>query len=197
MIVNRTINGVTKRYIEYLAPHFVTGDDLVTDAHYSDCGITSTGALRTVITGLSYLEGATVKVLTDGSLHPDCLITGGQITLQWQAKVVQIGLPQTCRLTTMPMDMQTQGGSIAGKTKRIIDLSIRFANTIGGKMGLEDPDAELSDPPHTVMDDLEMREPSDPMDGPVGVHNGMWPEENLCLQLSGWLGNRRAHHLHQ
>lgn len=177
MIVNRTINGVTKRYIEYMAPHFVAGDDLADDALYSDCGKTYVGVPIQIVTGLGYLEGQIVKVLTDGSLHPDCVVTGGQITLQRKASVIQVGLPQTCRLTTMPIDIQSQGGSVAGKIKRVSDLSVRFANTVGGKIGIEDPDAELSDPPQTVMDDLEMREPADAMNGPVAVHNGLWPEE--------------------
>src|SRR5208337_2646344 len=88
MIVARTINGTLRRYVEYLAPHFLTGDELATDSLYSDCGTTYSGAPTTTITGLGYLEGETVKVLVDGARHADCVVTGGQITLNWAGSVV-------------------------------------------------------------------------------------------------------------
>jgi hypothetical protein len=183
MIVQRSINGVTKQYVEYMAPHFVTGDDLATDAFYSDSGTTYNGAATQTITGLGYLEGQTVKVLTDGALHPDCVVTGGQISLQWPAKIVQIGLPQLARLTTMPIEAGATTGSAAGKVKRITDLTVRFQNTLGGKIGREDPDKELSDPPESIFDNVEMRDPDDPMSQALTVYNGLWPEETYAFNF--------------
>src|SRR5712692_835042 len=181
MVVNRTINGVTRRYIEFMAPHFLTGDDLATQSLYSDSGGTYNGPPTRVITGMDRLEGQTVKVLTDGSRHPDRVVTGGQITLEWVASIVQWGLPQTCRLTTMPLEANVPNGTAQAKVKRIVDVTFRFLNTLGGRAGREDPDAELSDPPQTIMDGLEFRDPDDPMDEPLKVYNGLWPEETYAM----------------
>jgi len=181
MVVNRTINGVTRRYIEYMVPHFLTGDDLATQSLYSDSGGTYNGPATKVITGMDRLEGQTVKVLTDGARHPDRVVIGGQITLEWVASIVQWGLPQTCRLTTMPIEAGAQTGTAQAKIKRIVDITFRFLNTLGGRAGREDPDAELSDPPETIMDTLEFRDPDDPMNESLKVYNGLWPEETYAF----------------
>jgi hypothetical protein len=185
MVVNRTINGVTKRYIEVMNPHFVTGNSLVTQALYSDSGSTYSGSPASIITGLGYLEGQTVKVLTDGALHPDCVVSGSQIALKWLASVVQVGLPQTCKLTTMPLEVQANGGTAQGKTKRITDLNIRFLNTLGGQVGREDPDAELDEPPLNVFETLEFRDPGDDMNAPVPIFNGMFPRDTYDWLFPG------------
>jgi hypothetical protein len=185
MIVQRSINGVQKQYVEFMAPHFVTGDDLATDAFYSDSGTTYNGAATQTITGLDYLEGQTVKVLTDGALHPDCVVTSGQISLQWPAKIVQVGLPQLARLTTMPMEAGATTGSAAGKVKRLTDLTMRLQNTLGGKIGREDPDAELSDPPQTAMERMEFRGPHNLMSQALPIYNGLFPNETYGQNWPG------------
>ena len=43
--------------------------------------------------GLWYLEGQTVSVITDGGQHASQVVTSGSISLQYQASVVQVGLP--------------------------------------------------------------------------------------------------------
>jgi hypothetical protein len=186
LIVNRVINGVTKQYVEYMAPHFVTGDDLATDAFYSDSGVTVVNSPPSItVTGLGHLEGEMVKILTDGALHPDGTVIGGSLTLQWKAAIVQIGLPQLARLTTMPIEAGATTGSAAGKVKRITDVTIRLQNTLGGQIGREDPDKELSDPPQTVMEKMEFRDPDDPMSQALTVYNGLWPEETYAQNFPG------------
>jgi hypothetical protein len=105
--------------------------------------------------------------------------------LQWKAAIVQIGLPQLARLTTMPIEAGATTGSAAGKVKRITDVTIRLQNTLGGQIGREDPDKELSDPPQTVMEKMEFRDPDDPMSQALTVYNGLWPEETYAQNFPG------------
>lgn len=167
MIVKRTINGATKRYIEYMAPHFLDGDSLVTDALYADAGFTYSGAPTTTVSGLSHLEGRTVKILTDGAAHPDRVVTGGAIALDIPASIVQVGLPQVAKLTTLPLEAGNPAGSAAGKIKRVISMNIRLRNTLGGSLG-RDGDQ---------LDEMTFRTPEDLTDTPVPVYNGMWPPD--------------------
>jgi hypothetical protein len=61
MIVKRTINGATRRYVEYLTL-FDYGTDQ-NDAFYVDSGLTYSGSAATVISGLDHLEGQSVTIL--------------------------------------------------------------------------------------------------------------------------------------
>ncbi|KKL28062.1 hypothetical protein LCGC14_2378910, partial [marine sediment metagenome] len=92
LIVKRTINGATKRYMEFVEGYY---DSLIhdqEDAYYSDSIITYDGASTTTITGLSHLEGETVKVWGDGAILPDVVVSSGQVILATAVKVAQIGL---------------------------------------------------------------------------------------------------------
>jgi len=94
MIVKRTINGATVRYVEvleglYSAPR---REDYATEALWQaalladqerafsiDSGLTYDGAATTTITGLDHLEGETVKVWANGGTHPDVVVSSGSI----------------------------------------------------------------------------------------------------------------------
>lgn len=102
MIVNRTINGVTKRYVEYLEKEYQTNDSQ-SSAFYVDSGITvNSDGVATTISGLDYLQGEVVSILVDGAAHPNRIvgqdvnglpIASGTIQLQTAGYVIQIGLP--------------------------------------------------------------------------------------------------------
>lgn len=84
IIARYTINGVTRRYIAYLADETDAQEDWV----YADMASTYSGAAATTISGLGYLENKTVWVLRDGARHPNCTVSGGEITLQLAGSVV-------------------------------------------------------------------------------------------------------------
>ena len=91
MIVKRTINGVTKRFIEILEDFF-PDDAAQADAFFVDAGLTYSGAATDTITGLDHLEGETVQVFADGGDHPDVVVASGSVTLERQVTKAQIGL---------------------------------------------------------------------------------------------------------
>lgn len=168
LIVKRTINSVTKRYVEYLADGYQEGDDQA-DAFYVDCGATYSGPSTSTISGLSYLEGQTVQILVNGASHPDRVVTGGAITLQYATTKAQVGLGYVSTLQTNRIEGGAGDGTAQGKTKRINKVVIRFYNTLGAKAG---PDANN-------LDTIEFRTGSDPMDSAPPLFTGdklvEWP----------------------
>lgn len=170
MIVRRTINGTTKRYVEYLSAEYKTGDKVAGKA-YVDCSAYYSGSTAvTTISGLGYLEGQTVQVLADGSTHPDCVVTGGSITLQRSAKEVQVGLGYDSILQINRLEAGAADGTAQGKMKRVNKCVFRFFNTIGAMVG----------PDENTLDEIEFRSPADPMDQPVPIFSGdklvEWPD---------------------
>lgn len=169
LVVKRTINGATKRYVEYLNRAWRTGDTQAS-AYYVDCGLTYSGVAATSISGLGHLEGQTVDILSDGSPHPQRVVTGGAITLQRAATVVQVGLPCPCKYRSMRLEGGASDGTAQGKTKRIHKGVLRFLNTGGGSYGSTEAN----------LDDLQFRQASDPMNAPLPLFSGdkvvPWPE---------------------
>lgn len=168
MVVRRTINGATKRYIEYISERYSDEGD-VADYLYFDSGSTYDSTPATAISGLGYLEGQTVGIIADGSTHPTRVVTGGAITLQRSASVVQIGLPYTSLLQTMRPEGGVQAGTSQGKNKRLTAVTFRFSNTLGAKAG----------PTEDRMDIIPFRKGSDPMDSAPPIFTGdkriPWP----------------------
>lgn len=153
LIVNRTINGATKRYVEFMERPFRAGDTQAS-SFYMDAGLTYTGVPATTISGLDHLEGQTVSILTDGATHADRVVTDGAITLQQPGSIVNVGLPCPCRLVTERIDAGAADGTAQGKTKRINKLVMRFYNSLGGAYG----------PENGPLDDLLTRGGNDEMD---------------------------------
>jgi hypothetical protein len=160
LIVRRTINGVTRRYIEVMegpwegADEDGTNSDDQVDAFYVDCGLTYDGPPATVFSGLSHLEGKTVQVLADGAVvSPDPVVSGGSFTLVRAASTVQVGLQFISRLVPMRIEVPTQDGTSAGKMKRANAATIRFKDTLGGRAGTY----------RNSLENLSFRAPSTPM----------------------------------
>lgn len=128
MIVTRTINGSTKRYIEVMEQPFFLGAPK--DACYVDCSLKYSGAPATVISGLSHLEGQTVSVLADGAMQTTKVVTGGSITLDVAASTVQAGLYYEGDVETLDFDSRNAfGGSSMGQIRRISDVQLRLHET--------------------------------------------------------------------
>ena len=134
VIVKRTINGATKRYVEYLNElDFDETDN--TSFNFLDSALSYNGSAATNISGLSHLEGQVVAILADGSTHPNKTVSSGAITLERSAKNVKVGLAFTSLLQTMRLDAGSQDGTSQGKTKRIYDITVRMFETIGIEVG--------------------------------------------------------------
>jgi len=128
-VVRRVINGQTVRYIERMASRRLVEP---ADAFFVDCAATYDGAPTQYIGGLTWLEGKTVAILADGAVHPPCVVTGGAIVLESKASRVQVGLPITADLHTLPFVAALQDGSFAqGRVKNVNRVSLRVHRSAG------------------------------------------------------------------
>lgn len=158
--VKRTIDGSTVRYVERLKP-IEFGTD-VEDAFYVDSGLTYTGTAASVISGLDHLEGQTIKVLANGSVHPDVTVSSGSVTLNRATTKAHFGLAYTSTLQTMRSEAGGTEGTSQGKTKRIRDVTLRVYRSVGAKIGPNETDLEL----------IPFRDSSMLMNQPVPLYSG-------------------------
>ena len=139
LIVKRTINGTTRRYVEYLNL-FDYGTDQK-DGFFMDSGLTYSGTATTAITGLEHLEGESVTILADGATHPvksvasGAIMTGGSLTLDRSALKAHIGLPYNSVLQTMRIESKGDEGTTQSRTKRINEITLRLHESVGVEVG--------------------------------------------------------------
>jgi len=161
VIVKRTINGVTRRYVEYLN-QFDFNEDDNTEFNFLDSQLAYSGSATVTITGLDHLEGQTVSVLANGSTHPDRTVTNGSITLARSSTKVKVGLPYTSILQTMRIDAGSQNGTSQAKTKRIYNITVRLYESIGVEVG----------PDLNNMEAIPFRSSAQLMDTAIPVYTG-------------------------
>jgi hypothetical protein len=198
MIVLRTVDGVTKRYVEYLSQPFEPMSDTDTeDMSYMDSALRYQGAAVSTLTGLDHLEGKTVKVVTNGALHPDCVVTGGSITLNTTTTDAWVGLGYVSKLRTLRPEIPSPTGTAMGKTKRVSRATIRVLNSLGGVVTNYDEDVFenllhrnmndlMSQPPRLKTGDFDVNLSSDfDTDGRVVIEQrDPLPLDVLCIMLN-------------
>jgi len=160
MIVKRTINGATTRFVEYFST-FDFGDD-VTDAFFLDSALSYTGAAATAMSGLNHLEGETVGILADGSTHPDKSVASGALALARASVKVHIGLKYSSLLKTMRIEAGGAEGTSQAKTKRIHDVTLRLFRSVGAKVGSLESELDL----------IHFRSSADKMDTALALFSG-------------------------
>ncbi|HBT3179498.1 TPA: hypothetical protein MBF34_002544 [Klebsiella aerogenes] len=63
---------------------------------------------RQTFSGLDHLEGQTVNILSDASVEPQKVVTGGSVTLEKPGGVVHIGLPINAQFETLDININGQ-----------------------------------------------------------------------------------------
>ncbi len=147
-IVNRTIGGQAKRYVEYFedgAAEFISArpwTDLQTD-----CAFVYSGAAATNVTGLAHLEGKTVDVIADGSYKGARVVSGGTFTapLSEPAGKIEVGLHYDSRLVTMRPALQDS--MIEGTRKMWDKLTVRLLKSIGCRVNGQETLADIGGEP--------------------------------------------------
>lgn len=90
------------------------------------------GFARNSVGGLAHLEGKTVSILTDGAVHPQRVVNGGEIGLDYPAVKIHAGLPFVSDLQTMPLSAALRDGSFGqGHAKNINKVWLRVYRSSG------------------------------------------------------------------
>ncbi len=173
LIVKRTINGATVRYVEFMEDDF-SDTDVLNDAFFVDSGLTYNDVATDTITGLSHLEGETVQIVAGGAAHPDRTVVSGSITLNDSYTKVHIGLYSAAQVNTLNIEPAVQNGSSQGRLKRIPTVTLRFDRSVGGEV-CNNPDLDAFDP-------IFFRAAGDPMDAPPPLFTG---DKRMSLEC-GW-----------
>lgn len=105
-----------------------------------------------IVTGLEHLEGMTVVIKVDDAVHPDKVVSSGQVTLDYDGTLAIVGLSYTSRLKTLPLDVGSQGGSGSGNLKHWAKIYVRLIDSEVPKInGIRPPTRS----PATPMDEVE------------------------------------------
>jgi len=121
MVNLRTVGGVQSYFIEEWSFDHQIDNGLIIDL----------GSPGTTVTGLDHLEGATVRVVNDGSVEADKVVENGEITLTSEGQVIQVGLDYTPRFQPMPFSSDGGTGANSMRKKKIVRMNIRVKDTVG------------------------------------------------------------------
>ena len=158
VIVKRTINGATKRYVEVFAP-FDFDETQSTDFRFLDSHLIYSGSSTTTLSGLSHLEGQVVSILADGATHADKTVSSGSVSLDRSVTSAVVGLKYDSVLQTMRVEGGAAQGTSQGKVKRISKVVLRLFETVGAKVG----------PSLTELETVPFRTTSSPLGQPVST----------------------------
>jgi hypothetical protein len=134
--VQRTIGGVSKRYIErFKADNRANFEsESKADWWYLDCAKRYSGASTATVTGLSHLNGKTAGILADGAAQVSATVTSGEVTLAKPATKVLVGLPFTSTVLPMKFDFELRDGPTRGRRKRINRATVSLYHSLGGEV---------------------------------------------------------------
>lgn len=121
--VKRTINGETKRFIERF-------DDTLK----TDCAVVATDGVGKKVWDALHLEGKEVAIKADGIYKGKRTVTDGQVTIDRDAFSVEIGLPFTSTIITLPPEMQAGDGSAQGNKMNTSEVTLTLFETTGVKV---------------------------------------------------------------
>tara|TARA_R100001463_G_scaffold58171_1_gene110458 strand:- start:335 stop:2824 length:2490 start_codon:yes stop_codon:yes gene_type:complete len=164
MIVKRTINGSTKRHIEFLENFYDSQETAQDDAHFVDSGLKKyNSSAYTSVTGLNHLQAESLLVYGDGAIQQNQTVpSSGTVTLASSVKTATLGLPYNSQIVTLPMMQGPGGGTFAIGKKRMIRVTSRLFEAIGMKFAME----------NGTYEEVVFREPDDVMGVKVPLYTG-------------------------
>lgn len=139
----------------------------------------------TTVSGLNHINGLQVSILADGSVVPNQTVVNNSIILPVAASQIVVGLPYTCQVQTMPIDVPSKG-TVQNKRKTINAVGVRVEATRGITVGADQPDASSQQNyvplPWTNMNEIKERTPSDFPGNSIPLYTG----DYYKTVMSGW-----------
>jgi hypothetical protein len=182
-VVRRTVDGDTVRYVEKLAPE---AWDTIEDAWRLHCAIAYSGAATDTVTGLDHLEGRTdVYVWANGREEGPLTVTGGEVTLSFEATYAIAGLKYSGRYKSGRLAWGAQMGSALTTKKQLEEIGLVIHRTAGGALkwgpdfdDMEQLDDRIAD--NSLVFDASVQEWSGDHD--FNVHS--WTEPDVRLHIT-------------
>ncbi|MDA1100819.1 MAG: hypothetical protein O2967_17745 [Proteobacteria bacterium] len=158
LVVRRTINGATRRYIEVIDPT-PSPDNVYVDAAVA----AATSSATALWTGLNHLEGESVAIRADGAPVASKIVSGGAILLDAAALTVEIGLTYSATLVTNDLATGAPDGASQGRKKAIGKLILQLKDSGG---------LTASAKTGTAGDDVVFREVGDEVGAAIPLFTG-------------------------
>jgi len=118
--VKRTINGATKRYVEYMDENLQV-----------DCALTYSGSATTSLTGLTHLEGEVVDVVSSDVPQAQKTVAAAAITIDTAGTDVDVGLHYDSELKLLRPEAVLGDGSLQGRKKSWGEITVRVFESLG------------------------------------------------------------------
>lgn len=137
--VERSINGITKLYIESI--------DYLYDSQVDSAIFGTDVTAKTVWSGLDHLEGEEVSIVADGSVQPNQTVSSGTITLLNPANDIEVGFNYTTTVELLHPDVQLGDGTSQGRQTSVHEIVLRVQDTVGSRVnGVDIPWLRVGDP---------------------------------------------------
>ena len=166
-VVERTIGGATKKYIELYTPEI-----------FLDSMISYSGSATASVSGLAHLEGKTVQITADGAVHPDLVVSSGAITLNYTATDIKVGLKYVSKLTPTRYGSTSNAGTPLGKMKRWNKIFVRLDTSAipiinGQRPPVRSPGTNFGNEEPVVSEDIEVRNLGYDVDGRIEIEQDL------------------------
>lgn len=170
IVVVRTIDGSTARYIEKIGREFKRDDLTNASTSIDDKPVYSDSAKLVILggpgktfSGFDHLEGETVDVLADGLSVGQKVVTSGDVVLNNNATEIVAGLNYRSLIQPLNVEAGSALGNSKGSIKRVHRIGFEFYRTVGAKFGKDETDLE----------DINFRPTDLDLDQPIPLFTGL------------------------
>lgn len=136
-IVERTINGATKHYVERMASELWQEQE---DACFLDCARTFVNNVAVMtVDRMDHLEGCTVTAWADGQALENLTVVDGSVTLPVGGLNITVGLPFTATIETLPLAINAGGaGWTVARPQQAEKAFLKVVDSRNIKAGVSD-----------------------------------------------------------
>jgi len=147
MIVRRTVNGASVRYLEMLEETwsptlpgaaftgFPPAPKVVNYGYTVDCGKAFDNVGGATVFSVPHLIGKEVDIVADGAVQPRQTVSAsGNLTIPRTSYRTLIGLPFRSEIGLLTPEVGTGTGTAQGNSMRTSELTLRFLDTIGAQV---------------------------------------------------------------